>query len=147
MIPGLSTAKLIGLAIGAAAILSFVLLALHWKNTMTERGQKLATICQATRDASGQKKLPCGDVPEQVKFMGEAVKTLSGSLARQSAAVAAMGDQTKAQQAAAAQASQKAQERAGKAEATASRLTASSRAGEAQAKPCVPSKALQEQWR
>jgi hypothetical protein len=144
--PILSTAKLIGLAIAAAAILSFVLLALHWKSTMTERGQKLATICQATRDASGQKKLPCGDVPEQVKFMGEAVKTLSGSLARQSAAVAAMGDQTKAQQAATAQASQKAQERAGRAEATASRLTASSRAGEAQTKPCEPSKTLKEAW-
>jgi hypothetical protein len=145
--PVLSTAKLIGLALAAAAILSFVLLALHWKNTMTERGQKLATICQATRDASGQKKLPCSDVPEQVKFMGEAVKTLSGSLARQSAAVASLGEQTKAQQAASVQASQKAQERAGRADATASRLTASSRAGEAQAKPCAPSKALQESWR
>jgi hypothetical protein len=147
VIPVLSTAKLIGLALAAAAILSIVLLALHWKNTMTERGQKLATICQATRDASGQKKLPCGDVPEQVKFMGEAVKTLSGSLARQNAAVAAMGEQTKAQLAATAQASRNAAERAGRAEATATRLTASSRAGEAQAKPCAPSKALQESWR
>jgi hypothetical protein len=147
MIPGLSTAKLIGLAIAAAAILSFVLLALHWKNTMTERGQKLEIICKATREAAAEPKLDCGNVVIQIEQLGTSLKTVTRALNDQSAAVAAMGEQTKAQQAATAQASQKAQERAGRAEATANRLTASSRAGEAQAKPCAPSKALQEQWR
>jgi hypothetical protein len=145
--PSALTMKLLGGLAGLLILVGLVLGLKHYKSLAESRGQSLATICQATRDASGQKKLPCADVPAQVKFMGEAVKTLSGSLARQSAAVAAMGDQTKAQQAATAQASQKAQERAGKAEATASRLTASSRAGEAQAKPCAPSKALTDSWK
>jgi O-acetyl-ADP-ribose deacetylase (regulator of RNase III) len=145
--PSALTMKLIGGLAGLLILGGLVLGLKHYKSLAERRGQSLATICQATRDASGQRKLPCGDVPEQVKFMGEAVKTLSGSLARQSAAVAAMGEQTKAQQAATAEASRNAAERAGRAEATASRLTASSRAGEAQAKPCAPSKALQEQWR
>jgi hypothetical protein len=55
VIPGLSTAKLIGLAIAVAAILSFVLLAFHWKHQAADRGEKLAVICQATRDASGSR--------------------------------------------------------------------------------------------
>jgi hypothetical protein len=145
--PSALTMKLIGGLAGLLILVGLVLGLKHYKSLAESRGQSLATICQATRDASGQKKLPCGDVPAQVKFMGEAVKTLSGSLARQSAAVAAMGDQTEAQLAATAQASQKAEGRANRAEATATRLTASSRAGEASGAACAPSKALQESWR
>lgn len=147
MIPGLSTAKLIGFAIGAAAILSFVILSLHWKHTMTERGDQLAAICHETRVASGVPKLNCAEVVPQIDAMGEAIGTLTQALHKQNDAVAAMGDETKRQQSESARASQKAQERAGKAEATSGRLAASSRAGEARAKPCAPSKALEDSWK
>jgi hypothetical protein len=135
--------KLIWAGIGLLILVGLILGLKHYKALAESRGQSLATICQATRDASGQKKLPCGDVPAQVKFMGEAVQTLNNSLRQQNAAVASLGEQTKAQQAESAKASQEAQERAGKAGATASRLNASSRAG---GTPCEPSKALTGAW-
>lgn len=123
--------KLIGAGVAAVLLIGLVLGFRHYKSLAESRGQSLATICQATRDASGQKKLPCGDVPAQVKFMGEAITTLGNSLKQQNAAVATLGEQTKQQQADSARASQAAQERAGRAEATSARLTASSRGGEA----------------
>jgi hypothetical protein len=147
MIPGLSTAKLIGGLVALLLLIGLILGLKHYKSLAEDRGEKLATICQATRDASGHKNLKCADVPDQITFMGERGTALSNSLKVQNAAVASLGDQTKAQQAASARASKTAQERAGRAEATSTRLTASSRSGEAQAKPCAPSKALQESWR
>jgi hypothetical protein len=143
---GLSTIKLIGLAIAAASILSFVLLAFHWKNTMTERGEKLAAICQTTRAASGQPKLKCSEVPAQIQFMGEAIGTLTTAIHKQNDAVAAMGEKTAQLQAESAKASQAAQERAQGAQATSTRLEASSRSGERQAKPCELSKELKGSW-
>jgi hypothetical protein len=74
--------KLIGLAIAAASILSFVLLAFHWKNTMTERGEKLATICQMTRTASEVPKLKCGEVAAQIQFMGETLNAVREKTAK-----------------------------------------------------------------
>jgi hypothetical protein len=148
VIPGLSTAKLIGLAIAAASILSFVLLAFHWKNTMTERGEKLAVICQATRAASGQPKLKCADVPAQIKFMGDAIGTLTAAIHNQNAKVDAMGAETKRQQAQSDQALKTATGRAQKAEATANRLAASSHAG---GPPSAPdgqfSNSVEDAWR
>lgn len=143
MIPGLSTAKLIGLAIAVAAILSFVLLAFHWKHQAADRGEKLAVICQATRDASGQPKLKCSEVPAQIKFMGEAIGTLTQAIHKQNDAVTAMGAESERQKAEAAKASQAAQKRSTGAQATATRLEASSRAG---GPPCEPSKALKGAW-
>jgi hypothetical protein len=143
---GLSTAKLIAFAVAAAAILSFVLLAFHWKHQAADRGEKLAVICQSTRDASGNPKLGCSEVPAQIKFMGEAIGTLTTAIHKQNDAVAAMGAETTRQQADSAKASQAAQERARGAQATSTRLEVSSRAGEAQAKPCEPSKALKGAW-
>jgi hypothetical protein len=143
VIPGLSTAKLIGLAIVAAAILSFVLLAFHWKHQAADRGEKLAVICQSTRDASGQPKLKCSDVPAQIKFMGEAIGTLTQAIHKQNDAVTAMGAESERQKAEAAKASQAAQKRSTGAQATATRLEASSRAG---GPPCEPSKALKGAW-
>jgi hypothetical protein len=143
VIPGLSTAKLIGLAIAVAAILSFVLLAFHWKHQAADRGEKLAVICQATRDASGQPKLKCSEVPAQIKFMGEAIGTLTQAIHKQNDAVTAMGAESERQKAEAAKASQAAQKRSTGAQATATRLEASSRAG---GPPCEPSKALKGAW-
>jgi hypothetical protein len=143
MMFGLSYVKLIGLAIAAAVILSFVLLAFHWKNTMTERGEKLAVICQTTRDASGNPKLKCGEVPDQIKFMGETITALKNALHVQNDAVAALGAQTKQQQTDSAKASQAAEKRAQGAQATSTRLGASSRVG---GPPCEPSKALKGAW-
>jgi hypothetical protein len=80
--PGLSTAKLIGFALAAAAILSFVLLALHWKNTMTERGQSLATICQATRTASDLPKLKCADTAKEIGMLGQALADVKAKTAQ-----------------------------------------------------------------
>lgn len=144
--PSWLTLKLGAMILGATAILSFVLLAFHWKNTMTERGEKLAAICQATRDASGQPKLKCSEVPAQIQFMGEAIGTLTTAIRKQNAAVDAMGAETTRQQADSAKASQASQKRAQGVQATSARLEASSRSSEAQAKPCEPSKALKGSW-
>lgn len=145
MIP-VSTAKLIGLAIAAAAILSFVILAFHWKSTMAGRGKELATICAATRAAAENPKLDCKQVPAQIGQLGQSIAALKSAIADQNEAIASLGKHSADQQAAAAQASQVAQNRAGKAQATSGRLTASSRASDAQAKPCAPSKALTDAW-
>lgn len=139
--------KLIGAGIAALVVIGLFLGLRHYKSLAEDRGAKLATICQATRDASGQPKLNCGDVPEQIKFQGEAIKALSNSLKVQNAAVASLGEQTAAAQKESAKASVLAQERARGAEATSARLKASSRSGEAQAKPCEPSKVLKGSWK
>jgi hypothetical protein len=67
---GLSIAKLVGLAIAAAAILSFVTLAFHWKDTMTARGKQLDTICAATRAAANRPKLDCARSADEITFLG-----------------------------------------------------------------------------
>lgn len=141
---GFSTVKLIGAAIAAAAVLSFVLLALHWKSTMTSRGAELATICAATRTAADNPKMDCKLIPQEVALLGQSMATLKAGVADQNAKIAAFGQQTTQEQADSAKASQMAQERAGKAQATSTRLDASSRAGGA---PCEPSKALKGSWR
>lgn len=144
--PSWLTLKIGAYLLAGLAVFSFLLLANHWRTTMRDRGEKLQTICQATRAASGQPKLKCADVPKQVQFMGEAIGTLSSALDRQNAAVDALGKESERQKAEAAQAVLKAATRARGAEATSERLTASSRAGERLAKPCEPSKALTEAW-
>ena len=144
---GLSTAKLIGAGVGLLLLVGLVLGLRHYKSLAESRGEKLAVICQTTRDASGSKRLSCGDVPKQITLMGGSILNLKAGIARQNQAVAALGAETARQQAESARASRTAVERARRPEATAERLTASSRAGERQAKPCEPSKALKESWR
>jgi hypothetical protein len=87
--PSWLTLKLGGMILGGLAALSFVLLAFHWKNTMTERGEKLAVICSATRSASGQPKLKCSEVPQQIQFMGDALNAVRAKTAAAQAADAA----------------------------------------------------------
>jgi hypothetical protein len=139
--------KLIGIGLGALAALAFVLMAFHWKAQASDRKDQLAAICTATRAASGQPKLDCKQVPQQIVFMGQAIGTLTTAVHKQNEAVAAMGAETSRQQGEADRASKAAQERARAPEAASTRLTASSRAGERLAKPCEPSRALQESWR
>lgn len=135
--------KLLGGLAVALMVLSLFLGLRHYKHLANERGEKLATICTATRAASGQPKLKCGDVPQQIQFMGEAITTLTGAIHKQNDAVAALGTETTRQQQESAKASQAALGRARAAQATSARLSASSRAGGA---PCEPSKALKGAW-
>lgn len=139
--------RLVGFIGAGLAVAAFVLLAFHWKHQAADRKATLAVICQSTRDASGQPKLKCGDVPKQIQFMGQAIGTLTTALHKQSDAVAAMGAETVRQQKAAEDARKAAERRAGAAQSTVERLSASSRAPERQSKPCEPSKALEGAWR
>jgi hypothetical protein len=143
---GLSTVKLIGLGVGALMLLGLVLGLKHYKHLAAERGATIATICQATREASNLPKLKCGDVPAQITFMGQAVTALSNALKVQNAAVTALGAQSQREQAEAARARQNADKRAQAAESAADRLTASSHAGGHPGASCEPSKAVKEQW-
>lgn len=145
---GFSTAKLIGLAVAAAAILSFVLLAFHWKAQAADRAQKLEIICKATRDASDNPKLSCGNVPLQIGELGASVKNTKAALERQNAAVNALAVESDRQKAEAAKAVLNARGRAREAQATSERLKASSRAGDSQNAPQGQfSKTFEETWR
>jgi hypothetical protein len=146
MIPGLSSAKLIG-GLAIALLIAFL---------VADRGRfmhrahvaeaQAAADCQAARTASGLKKLKCEETDEQIAFLGEAVTALKNSLHVQNAAVAALGSESERQKAEAAKAAEKAQERAKGAEAVSDRLIASSRQKVPTAGSCEPSKAVQEQW-
>lgn len=138
--------KLIGGAIVALALLGLFLGLKHYKHVAEDRGEKLAVICQATRDAAGQPKLRCSEVPAQIKFMGEAIGTLTTAIRKQNAAVDAMGAETARQQKNAAQASQEAAQRAKQPQKVSDSLIASSRAPERSSAPCEPSKALKGAW-
>lgn len=144
--PSALAMKLIGAGVGLLLLLGLVLGLKHYRNLANDRGAQLAAICTATRNASGNPKLDCKQVPQQIQFMGEAITTLTGALRKQNDAVAALGAQTKQQQEDSVKASQAAQKRAQGAEATAQRLEASSRAGGPPAASCEPSKAVKEAW-
>jgi hypothetical protein len=137
--------KLVDGLVGLLMLAGLVLGLKHYKHLADDRGAKLATICETTRQASGHPKLNCGEVPAQIGFMGEAIGTLTNALNRQNAAVQAMGDATKQQQAASAEALKRARTRADAATATASRLAASAAHG-ASGAACEPSAALKGAW-
>lgn len=144
--PSALAMKLIGAGVGLLLLLSLVLGLKHYRNLANDRGAKLETICTATRNASGNPRLKCGEVPAQIAFMGDTITTLTTALRKQNDAVAALGAETRRQQGESAKASQAAQKRAEGAEATATRLVASSRAGGPPAASCEPSRAVKEAW-
>lgn len=146
MIPGLSTAKLIGLAIAAAAILSFVLLAFHWRDTMTERGKELATICTATRAAADNPKMDCKLTAPQIGEMGKSIADLKAGIAHQNAAVSQMAAESAKAQDEAKKAVLSAVQRVKSAQASSARLAASSRSVDRKTAPCTPSKELERAW-
>lgn len=143
---GFSTVKLIGLAIVAAAILSFVLLALHWESTMEKRGNQLDTICAATRAAADNSRLDCGLVVQQIGEFGKSIADLKTGIANQNAAVSNLAKETADAQEKAAQASQEAARRAKRSSSVSADLAASARSPERTSAPCAPSKALQGAW-
>lgn len=144
---GFSTAKLIGLAVAAATILSFVVLAFHWKHQAADRAEKLTIICKATRDASDNPKLGCGNVPLQIGELGASVKNTKAALERQNAAVNAMAAASAKAQDDAEKAISSARERVKAAQTTSDRLSASARDNQRQKQPCEPSKELKGAWK
>lgn len=145
--PSLSTAKLIGMGVGLLAVVAFVLMALGWKKDAADRKEKLGVICAATRQAAGNPKLACKDVPVQIQLMGGSIANLKAGISRQNAAVDAMGQASAKAQQDADKAVSAAKERAKGASAASDRLSASARSSERQTKPCEPSKELERSWR
>jgi hypothetical protein len=96
--PGWLTLKLGGMILGGLAALSFVLLALHWKHQASDRGDKLAVICQTTRTASGVSKLKCGEVAAQIQFIGEALNAVREKTAKAKADDAAHAKEVESRQ-------------------------------------------------
>lgn len=142
--PSWLTLKVGGMILGAAAILSFVLLAFHWKHQAADRAERLAIICTTTREAADNPKLGCGNVVIQIQQLGASVKNAKAALERQNAAVNALSAESDRQKAEAAKAVLSASARARASQATSDRLAASSRAG---GPPCEPSKVLKGAWR
>lgn len=70
---GFSTVKLILLGIAAAIVLSFVGLSLRWHKLLLDRDQQYATACDATRTAANRPKLDCEQIPQQIRFLGDAL--------------------------------------------------------------------------
>jgi hypothetical protein len=147
MIPAFSTAKLIGIGVGALALIAIVWTVLGWRSERNQLRQWQSDVVAATRDASGNPKLAKSEVAKQVRFMGEAINLLHGAIEKQNGEVARLGNETKRQQNAATEALQRAEKRSSGVLGVSERLAASSRAGERQAKPCEPSKELTGAWR
>lgn len=146
-VPSWLTAKLVAIVVGSLLLVGLVLGLRHYRSLANERGDKLEAICKATGVAASEPKLKCADVIVQISQLGTSLANTTAALDRQNAAVQALGDETKRQQADYTRGSQIAQERAGQARATSGGLMASSRSSERVAQPCVPSKALQEAWK
>lgn len=147
MMFGFSTAKLIGIGIGALAIIAFVLMAFHWKHQAADRAEKLEIICKATRDAADNPKMNCGNVTLQIGELGASVKNSKAALDRQNSAVKAMADASAKARHDAEKAVSAAKERAKAAESVSDRLAASASDPARKKAPCEPSKALVGAWR
>jgi hypothetical protein len=139
--------KLIGGLVAALLLLGLIADRGRWMRRAHGDEAQLAEVCAATRDAAVNPNLGCKSAPKQIRLLGQAIADLKAGIARQNAAVAALGAESERQKAEAAKAVEKAQGRAEGAQATAERLAASSRSGEASAKPCAPSKALTGAWK
>lgn len=80
---GFSTVKLIGAGIVALAILAFITLAFSWRSERDKLLQWQGQVVAATTDASGLKDgkgrpltIKVKDVPEQIRFLGEALNAV-----------------------------------------------------------------------
>lgn len=147
MFSAFSTAKLIALAVAAAAILSFVLLAFHWKGQAADRKEKLELICKATRDAADNPKMNCGNVTLQIGELGASVKNTTAALDRQNAAVNALAVANAKAQQDAVKAVSAAAQRAKAAQSVSDRLSASANDPARKKAPCAPSETLAGAWR
>lgn len=144
---GLSYVKLIGIGIGALAVIALLAMINGWRVERNHLRDWQTTVLAASREAAANPKLDKKDTAQQIKLLGQAIANLKAGIARQNAAVNALALESGRQKADAAQAVLKAQGRAQTAQASSTRLTASSLSSEAVAKPCAPSKALEGAWR
>lgn len=145
-LPAFSTAKLIGIGIGALALVFLVVTILGWKSERDELRQWRDTVTEATRNASGEKKLSAKEVPVQIEALGRSLKAVTSALNAQNAAVDALGARTATLQGEAAKASVRAAERVSVVEGARTRLEASSRAGGPH-RACEPSETAKGLWR
>lgn len=81
--PSLSTAKLIGFGLGLIALLGCIYTALSWRAERNELREWRGQVVAATVDAAGLKdskgrpaKLKPKDVPQQIRFLGEALSAV-----------------------------------------------------------------------
>lgn len=146
MIPGLSTAKLIGFGLGALALIAAVLWFRSVLNERAELREWRDDVVVATRAASANPKLAESQVPLQIQLLGKSIAECKGALERQNAAVENLAKQTEAAQIMAAEASRKAAQRVKGIEGVINRLNASARSSKPQ-DACKPSETLAEQWR
>ena len=148
--PSAATLKLIGLGVGALALIFLVAMVLDWRSERNELRAWQDSVLTTTREASANPKLKARDVPQQIRLLGQSVAELKAAIARQNAAVDAIAKESAKAQEDAQKATSAAKERANAAEATADRLRASAarpRAGNAPSCACEPSETLKEAWR
>jgi len=139
--------KLVGGLVAALALFLLVQDRNHWKRVAGDRNVELTQILEVTRTAADNPGLARSGVKQQIRELGDALKTATGALNRQNAAIRAVTDQQKRDREAAAKALKQAQERAQGAGATRARLEASARAPERLSAPCELSPTLKDSWR
>jgi coproporphyrinogen III oxidase-like Fe-S oxidoreductase len=144
---GLSTAKLIGIGVGALAVIGLIVMVLGWRSERNELREWQTSVVTATRQAAENPKLDKKNVPQQIQLLGQAVKDLKAAIARQNAAIDALALEASRQQKAATEAQKRAVERSKGASAVSDRLVASSRSQARKAAPCEPSETVKEMWR
>ena len=144
--PSLSPLKLIGLGVGLLALVGLVAMVLGWRSERNELRQWQVEVLVATRSAAANPALGKNDVAKQIEALGRSVRNLEAGIAAQNAGIDRLKAEQDRQRAASAKASRIAQERARRTGATITRLDASSRSPERLAKPCEPSRTLQEAW-
>lgn len=147
---GLSPAKLIGIGVGALALIGLIVMVLGWRSERNELRVWQSDVYAATKEASANPKLTKKDTAQQIRLLGTAIADLKAAIARQNAAVNALAAESERQKGEAAKAVSRAATRARASEATSERLLASSRSTARSSGPqgqCEPSKELKEAWR
>lgn len=139
--------KLIGGLAAVCALMALVADRNRWKGKAVERQAEIARLCDATREAAGQPKLDCRRAEQQIRLLGQALRGVKAALEDQNARVAALGAESKRQQAAAAAAASRGAERARDAGRAVAGLEASARSSGRLERPCEPSEAVRERWR
>lgn len=145
--PNLATLKLIGYGAGVLAIIALLAMVNGWRVERDRLREWRTQVVAAARDASGSPKLAEKNVPAQIRLLGQSIAGLKDAVAKQNAAVAALGAESERRKAEASRAAKAAEKRADSAASTSARLSASARAGDRSKKPCEPSKELQNAWR
>jgi hypothetical protein len=144
---GFSTLKLIGIGLGALAVIALLAMVNGWRVERDRLRAQVTAACDATREASANPKLDCKAMPQQIRLLGKAVLDLKFAIIDQNTAIGEMAAESERQRQNAVQAAEKARQRANGAEGAASRLIASSRSGERLNKPCEPSATLKGVWK